>query len=80
MATIFMRLMRILRGEKTPTERIPDELADRSRLDVERAERGLELSGIDSDPRTTQALSDELGIRTRLDREEGDEGAARKAA
>ena len=63
MATIFARLMNILRGRKTPTQRVPDEVI----LDRERAERGLALSDIDSDPRTTQALSDELGIRTRLD-------------
>lgn len=59
MATIFMRLMQVLRGKKTQS------VTTDASLDEQRAERGLELSNLDGDPRTTQALSDELGIRTR---------------
>jgi hypothetical protein len=70
MASIFMRLMNILRGKRTQS------VTTDVTLDEKRAEQGLMLSDMDGDPRTTQALSDELGMRTRLD----DSGSGRRAA
>jgi hypothetical protein len=61
MASIFNRLMNILRGKKTQS------VTSDATLDEQRAEQGLMLSDMDGDPRTTQALSDELGMRTKLD-------------
>lgn len=60
MATIFMRLMNVLRGRKTLPE------ASDAPLDEQRAERGLELSNLDGDDHTTQVLSERLGIRTEV--------------
>ena len=59
MATIFMRLMEILRRKKPASDVVSD-----APLDEQRAQRGLELSNLDGDDHTTQALSDALGIHT----------------
>ena len=58
MATIFMKLMEILRGKRTP------KIAPDAPLDEQRAQRGLELSNLDGDDHTTQAFSEALGINT----------------
>ncbi len=56
MASIFVRMLDMLRRRETPEEP----------LDVERAELGLQLSDLDGDEHTTEVLSERLGIRTRL--------------
>jgi hypothetical protein len=60
MASIFVRLMHMLRGKE------PEKPSGEDALDRERAERGLQLSDLDGDAHTTAVLSERLGIRTRI--------------
>lgn len=62
MASIFTRFMDFVRGKRTLAPHDPDD-----KLDPKRAEQGLNLSGLDGDPRTTQAMMDDLGMRSRID-------------